>query len=225
MSRINPRNVLDLVIEDFIDHTPSAITAYDRELAADITRLLKDCTGAGGYVIDREEILEDADSDEESDGEPEQTSERVTFTLPEADLKKGLEFYRSSTTGTRSLSSMAHNTKIKTQNQLHQMLSYEKRQGPRLSEKHSAINEAVYQQYRLKRSQRVIIHDRDLRRWATREAHSQGLHEFKAGHSWLHHFKVQCCMPREHKNSALTSENTPNCQPQSEPDCNRKAGG
>jgi len=121
MRRLNPRNVLNLLSEEFAAHNATPVSVGDRLLANGIAQLIRQCMEAPSFDVEIEEILEIPGRPK--DEEDAASKEPVRDPLTEEQLEKGLQYYRSSSTGPRSLSSMMNRLRyIKGQHHIQQIL-------------------------------------------------------------------------------------------------------
>jgi hypothetical protein len=107
MSGINPRNVINLLEEEFGHYQRTATTLNDRLLADGIAQLIRQCVEAPAFSVECEETLELGDGhteEEELDDGAKRT--REVDPLSEEQLEECLQYYRSTKTHTRTLQSM-----------------------------------------------------------------------------------------------------------------------
>jgi hypothetical protein len=120
MRRLNPRNILDLLSQEFIAHKTTAISIGDRLLADGIAQLIRQCMEAASFEIEIDEILELSGRPKDDEDE---SQEQMRDPLSESQLQEALLYYRSSSTRTRTLSSMMTRHRfIKGQHHIRQML-------------------------------------------------------------------------------------------------------
>jgi hypothetical protein len=111
MKNINPTNVLALLSKELAEYPASTVTREDIDFAEVIARVIKQCASSDS-TFGTETVLELCDTwcrddeEEESEPVPGDMSAASGEGLSESQLKEALEFYRSSRTGTRILSSM-----------------------------------------------------------------------------------------------------------------------
>lgn len=121
MSRLNPRNVLNLLLQEFAVHKPTTISVGDRLLADGIAQLVRQCMEAPSFDVEIEEILEV--SGRPKDDDEEHSNDLVRDPLTEAQLAEALQYYRSSSTGTRKLTAMMNRFRyIKGQHHIQQLI-------------------------------------------------------------------------------------------------------
>jgi hypothetical protein len=121
MRRLNPRNILNLLLGEFAAHAQTPVSIGDRLLADGITQLIRQCMEAPSFELEVEEILEI--SGRPKDDEDAGSKEPVRDPLSEEQLEKVLRYYRSTTSGTRPLKSMNNRYKyIKGDNHIRQLL-------------------------------------------------------------------------------------------------------
>jgi hypothetical protein len=122
MRRINPHNVLSLLSEKFAAHTPTPVSAGDRLLADGIEQLIEQCMEAPSFDIEMEEILEISGRPKDID-DTDNSKEHVRDQLTEDQLEQALQYYRSTSSHTRPLSSMMNRHKyIKGEHHMQQIL-------------------------------------------------------------------------------------------------------
>jgi hypothetical protein len=76
----------------------------DRHLADGIAQIIRQCIESPSFVFEVEEVLEPGDRP--ADGEGEDSKGRELDLLTEKQLEEALPYYRSTASGTRTVSSM-----------------------------------------------------------------------------------------------------------------------
>lgn len=197
MNHINPANVIVLLTKEFSAYKATNTTELDLKVAQELGRLIREFVSSYELAIESRIILEldekivwkENEESEESDGEDDEDP-LFTENLSEHQLEQALAYYRSTSSGTRTISSMNKRYRfIKGPHHIQQLLRYEKRKRPRLFDQHQSINENVYARFLSMREVRLPLHDRDLRRWALQEAVNLNVSNFRASKFWLHRFK------------------------------------
>jgi hypothetical protein len=121
MRRINPRNIINLLSEEFAAHVSTSTSVGDRLLADGIVQLIHQCMEAPSFDFEIEEILEI--SGRPKPDEEDEDTEPVRDPLSESQLKEALQYYRSTASGTRPLSSMMNRHKyIKGKHHIRQIV-------------------------------------------------------------------------------------------------------
>jgi hypothetical protein len=120
MRRINPRNIINLLSEEFAAHVSTSTSVGDRLLADGIVQLIHQCMEAPSFDFEIEEILEISGP---SLMRKMRTPSQVRDPLSESQLKEALQYYRSTASGTRPLSSMMNRHKyIKGKHHIRQIV-------------------------------------------------------------------------------------------------------
>lgn len=133
MKKINPANVLTLLLDDFIDWKPSSTNEEERELAEKLAQILKDAASLRhlGHNTEFELVVDHDESNSvQEDSDDEEKGVNKAFEkdpLSEDQLKQALNYYRSTKSGTRTLASMMKTFRyIKGQHHIRQLLRCEK---------------------------------------------------------------------------------------------------
>jgi hypothetical protein len=89
MRRLNPRNVLKLLSEEFASHVPTPFSVGDRLLADGIAQLIRQCMEAPSFDVEVEEILEISGRPKDDE---DNRKEQIRDPLSEKQLQEALQY-------------------------------------------------------------------------------------------------------------------------------------